>query len=72
MILHNVIQIIFLLAGVIALLSAIFNWDWFFTAHNAEFVVKRFGRSKSRIVYGVAGIVFIVAAVYFYYQIKDL
>lgn len=72
MILHNIIQTIFVVAGVIAMLAALFNWEWFFTARNAEFIVKRLGRTRSRIVYGVAGLLFIIAAVYFYYQIEKL
>ena len=48
MILHNVVQAIFLLAGTISLLSSLFNWEWFFTADNAKFAVKRFGRNGAR------------------------
>lgn len=70
MILHNVIQIVFLLAGVIAILAALFDWDWFFTSNNSAPVVARLGRKKSRLLYGVLGALFIVAAVYFYYHIK--
>lgn len=72
MILHHIIQTIFVVAGVTAILASILDWDWFFTARNAEFVVKRLGRAKSRALYGATGILFIVAAVYFYYQIKDI
>lgn len=72
MILHNVIQIIFVISGITAMLAAMFNWDWFFTARNAEFIVKRLGRTGSRILYGMAGLLFIIAAVYFYYQIKGI
>ena len=72
MILHNIIQIIFLLAGVTALMAAVFNWEWFFTTSNAEPVVKRFGRYKSRLLYGTAGVLFIFAAIFFYYKIKNI
>lgn len=72
MILHNIIQIIFLLAGVTALMAAVFNWEWFFTTSNAEPVVKRFGRDKSRLLYGTAGVLFIFAAIFFYYKIKNI
>lgn len=72
MIMHNIIQAIFLLAGVIALLASLLNWDWFFTADNASFVVKRLGRGGARIVYGVIGTAFIFAAIFFYYRIKGL
>lgn len=58
--------IIFAIAGIIALLAALFNWGWFFTAQNAQYVVKRFGRQKARLIYGALGLVLILMAVYFY------
>lgn len=72
MILHNIIQTIFVIAGITAIAAAMFNWEWFFTARNAEFVAKRLGRTNSRILYGIAGMLFITAAVYFYYRIKNI
>ena len=72
MILHNFVQAIFMLVGLIALLASLFNWDWFFTADNASFLVKRLGRNGARWAYGALGAVFIAAAVYFYYRIQGL
>lgn len=72
MILHNVVQVIFLLAGIVSLLASLLDWDWFFTADNASFLVMRLGRRGARWVYGAIGAVFIFAAVYFYYQIETL
>jgi hypothetical protein len=70
MVLHNVVQSIFLLAGAISLLASLLNWDWFFTADNVQFLVKRIGRNGTRWAYGIIGIVFISAAVYFFYQVE--
>ncbi len=72
MILHNIVQLIFLLAGIVSLLASLLDWDWFFTADNASFLVKRLGRNGARWAYGAIGTAFITAAVYFYYQIKGL
>lgn len=72
MFLHHIIQAIFVLTGMTALLASLLDWDWFFTARNAQFAVKRFGRTKSRIIYGTAGLLIIVSAVFFYYKIKDM
>lgn len=72
MILHNVVQIIFLLAGVVSLLASLLNWDWFFTADNASFLVKYLGRNGARWAYGTIGAIFIAAAIYFYYRIEHL
>lgn len=70
MILHNVVQLIFLLAGIIALAASVFNWEWFFTADNASFLVRKLGRNGARCGYGLIGLIFIIAAIFFYYQIE--
>ena len=72
MILHNVVQVIFLLAGIVSLLASLLDWDWFFTADNASFLVNRLGRKGARWAYGSIGALFIAAAIYFYYQIENL
>jgi hypothetical protein len=72
MILHNIVQVIFLITGLTALFASLLDWEWFFTADNASFLVKRLGRKGARWVYGLIGTIFIVAAVYFYYRIKNL
>ena len=72
MILHNIVQGIFLLAGALSLLSALFDWEWFFTADNARFAVKKFGRSGARWIYGIIGLLLIAAAIYFFFQIEKV
>ena len=71
MILHNIVQAIFLLTGTIALLASLFNWEWFFTAENCRFVVKKFGQNGARWVYGTIGALLIAAAIYFFLQIEN-
>ena len=41
---HYFILGLFALAGIISLLASLLNWGWFFTAHNAQAVVRRIGR----------------------------
>ena len=69
MIMHHIIQAIFLLIGAITLLASLFDKDWLFTAENARFVVNRLGRNGARWTYGAIGVIFIVAAIYFHTQI---
>lgn len=57
---------IFAIAGIIALLASLFNWGWFFTAQNAQYIVKRYGRQKARLIYGALGLALIIMATYFY------
>ena len=70
MILHNVVQVIFLLTGVVTLLSSALDWEWFFTADNARFAVKKFGRNGARWIYGTVGALLIAAAIYFFIRIE--
>ena len=72
MILHHIIQCLFLLLGIVTLWAALFDRDWFFTSKNAEPVVKRLGRKKSRWLYGIIGVLQMATAVYFYFQIRRL
>jgi hypothetical protein len=70
MIMHYIVQAIFLLTGLTALSASIFNQDWFFTTDNARWVVNRFGRNGARWVYGTIGGIFIFAAIYFYHKVR--
>jgi hypothetical protein len=72
MVLHLIVQVIFFLAGLIALLASLFNWEWFFTTDNIRFLVRKLGRTGARWVYGIIGMVFIAAALYFYFRIEGL
>jgi threonine/homoserine/homoserine lactone efflux protein len=72
MIIHHIIQLIFLLAGITALLASLLDWEWFFTTENTRYLVKRFKRKGARWIYGIIGVLFIAAAIYFYLQVKKL
>ncbi len=60
-----IVQGIFVLAGILSLLAALFDWDWFFTARNAQFIVRNVGRKQARWFYGVLGIILISMALFF-------
>ena len=72
MILHNIIQVIFLIAGIVALQASLLDWEWFFTTENTRYLVKKFGRKGARWIYGTIGVLFIAAAIYFFFQIKNV
>jgi hypothetical protein len=72
MIMHDIVQALFLLTGLVSLMASLFNSDWFFTTENASFIVKKLGRSGARWAYGTLGAVFIFAAVYFHYRTECL
>ena len=59
------IQGIFAAAGIVSLLAALLDWDWFFTARNTQFIVRNVGRRQARLFYGVLGVILIATAVFF-------
>ena len=70
MIVHYIIQSIFVLVGMLAILASLMNWDWFFTAHNARFFVNQFGRQWARVCYAVLGGLMIFFGVYFFMAVQ--
>ena len=65
MISQYLIQGIFAVAGIISLLAALLDWNWFCTAHNTQFIVRNVGRRQARLFYGVLGLILIATAVFF-------
>ncbi|RHE89034.1 immunity 17 family protein [Bacteroides intestinalis] len=61
-----IVQGIFAVAGIISLLAAILDWEWFFTARNTQFAVKNVGRKRARLFYGVLGVILIGMSVFFF------
>ena len=66
-----VVQGIFALAGVVALLAALLNWEWFFSALNAQSVVRYAGRRKARLFYGILGLVLIGMSIFFFIKTQE-
>ncbi len=60
---ENIIFALFLLIGAFHIACVFFNWDWFFKSFQASRVVKAFGRTGARIVYGLLGLMLILFAV---------
>ena len=65
-----VVQGIFALAGLISLLASLLDWNWFFTARNAQSIVRNVGRKRARLFYGVLGIILIGMAVFFFLETR--
>ena len=59
------IQGIFAVAGIVSLLAALLDWDWFFTTRNTQFIVRNVGRRQARLFYGILGVILIATAVFF-------
>ena len=63
---HYFVQGLFVVAGLVSLLASVFNWNWFFTAQNAQLIVRNVGRPRARLFYGILGGVMISMSVFFF------
>lgn len=66
-----IVQGIFAAAGIVSLLAALLDWEWFFTARNTQFIVQNVGRGQARLFYGVLGLILVGMAVFFFLQTPD-
>lgn len=69
---HYLIQSIFVLVGLLSVLAALFNWNWFFTTRNTQFIVNSAGRQRARLFYAVLGLLMIATGVYFFLNIQGI
>lgn len=67
---HYLIQGIFAIVGLLAILASIFNWDWFFQSQNTQFIVKNVGRKQARLFYTLLGALMIATAIYFFMEVQ--
>lgn len=67
---HYLIQAIFVLVGLLSVLAALFNWEWFFTAHNTQFIVSNAGRQRARLFYAILGLLMIATGIYFFLNVQ--
>ncbi|ADY37886.1 hypothetical protein Bacsa_3361 [Phocaeicola salanitronis DSM 18170] len=72
MVMHYIIQALFVLIGLLALLAALFNWEWFFTAQNTQFIVANAGRNRARLFYAFIGILMIATGVFFFLSVRGI
>ena len=62
------VQGLFALAGIVSILAAVLNWDWFFNTQNVQFIVKNVGRKRARLFYGILGLILVATAIFFFFQ----
>ena len=70
MVMHHIIQGIFVVVGLLAILASLFNWDWFFKAQNTQAIVRNVGRKRARLFYALLGLLMIGTAIYFYMEVQ--
>ena len=69
---HYIIQGIFVLVGLLAILASLLNWEWFFTALNTQFIVHNVGRQRARLFYALLGLMMIATGVYFFLNVQGI
>ena len=67
-----IVQGIFVVAGIISLLAAVFDWEWFFTSRNTQFTKKKIKKKHARLFYGVLGIILIGMSVFFFLNTPEV
>ena len=67
---HYLIQGIFALIGILAVLASIFNWNWFFQSQNMQAIVRNVGRKRARLFYALLGLLMIGTAIYFFQEVQ--
>lgn len=55
-------------AGVMTIISCVFNWDWYFNSRKTRWMCDLFGRTAARIIHSVLGVIIIVLAVIAYFE----
>lgn len=70
MVMHYIIQGIFVMVGLLAIFASLFNWDWFFKAQNTQFIVHNVGRKQARLFYALLGMLMIATAIYFFLEVQ--
>jgi len=66
------VQGFFALAGIVSILAAVLNWDWFFNTQNVQFIVKNVGRKRARLFYGILGLILVATAIFFFFQKESI
>lgn len=56
------VKIMFVVAGFLAVLAGVFNWDWFFKSRNTAFLVRLMGLKLARLFYVVIGMALLAMA----------
>lgn len=66
------VQGLFALAGIVSILAAVLNWDWFFNTQNVQFIIKNVGRKRARLFYGILGLILVATAIFFFFQKESI
>ena len=64
---NTIIGILLVLAGLLPVVAAVEDWDWYMNSRKAKRISNLIGRNSARIFYGILGVVMILGgmAVFF-------
>ncbi len=63
------LQGMFIAFGVVLIIAAVFNWNYFFKRGKASLLAKSIGLTKTRIIYGLLGLLFTLVGLNFYLKL---
>ncbi len=61
---RSVFYVMFIFVGIFSVVAAICNWDWYFNGRRARTMCKMFGRTATRVIQVILGLVIISMSVY--------
>ena len=59
----TILYVLLFIGGLITLLGAILNWTWIYRSKRSKSIVKSFGLTGARIIYGIIGFALMVLSV---------
>ena len=65
-------EIALVIGGLLSIISAAMDWDWFMNYNNARLFVKMFGRNGARIFYVLFGLTLIIFAGLIFFDVINL
>ncbi len=63
------LQGMFIAFGVILVIASIFNWGYFFKRGKAHLLAKSIGLTKTRVIYGILGVLFTLVGLNYYLKL---
>lgn len=64
-----IMSAIFCLGGMISLLAALLNWEWFFRSEGVRMIVGRISRKWQRMIYAAVGLLMLCMAAHLITQV---
>lgn len=65
---NTIVGILLVLVGLLSVISAVEDWDWYMDSRKARRLSKLIGRNNARIFYGIFGTVLMIAGMMMFFR----